>query len=616
MDKNNWIGYALIVAILIGFSWWNRPSEEQLARQKHYRDSVAAAQAAALERAQQELPILSEAGEEQTAEVVAKPVREEEQVVLENEQVRLTLSSKGGRVVRAELKQYKSYGDTVNDLSLFRGQESSIDMVFAGKRGPIHSAEQDFDIIRVDSNTVIMRMQSEREGSYIDLSYTLPENEYMTTLTIRAHQMDSILDTNIKDIDLAWMQRIPQHEHGRDFENRYAQLQYRTVGNDIEKLNEREYSAIRESGRIRWIAYKDQFFSTVMIAEGGFNSSMLKSTPLRKETRYIKEYSTKATIDFDPMGTDATVLHVYYGPNHYKTLKAYNQTLDNPELEELVPLGWSLISWVNYLIVIPLFDLFNGWGLSIGLVILLLTLCIKLIVLPFVYKSYRSTAKMRVLRPQLEELNQRYPKPEQMQEKQMATMNLYNRAGVSPMSGCLPMLLQMPILMAVFWFFPTAIELRGKGFLWADDLSTYDDIIHWSYNLPLIGDHLSLFCVLFTVVNIAYTYINMQQQATASDPNMKMMKYMMYAMPLMFFFWFNDYPAGLSYYYLLSLFITIMQMMFFRWTTDDAKLLEQMQRNAAKRASKPKSRFMQKLEEMQREQQRIAREQAKKAGRR
>ena len=265
------------------------------------------------------------------------------------------------------------------------------------------------------------------------------------------------------------------------------------------------------------------------------------------------------------------------------------------------------------LIVIPLFDLFMRWGLNIGLVIILLTLVIKLIILPFVFASYKSSAKMKALRPQLNEINEKYP-AEKMAERQRATMELYRQAGVSPMSGCLPMLFQFPVLMAMFWFFPAAIELRGRSFLWADDLSTYDSVINFGTSIPFLGDHLSLFCLLMTFANIGYTYVTMQSQNT--DPNMKFMKYIMYAMPVMFLFIFNDYAAGLSFYYLVSLFITILQTMIFRWTLNDEKMLAEIEANKKKRAGKPKSRFMQRLEEMQREQERLARERAKKAARR
>ena len=316
---------------------------------------------------------------------------------------------------------------------------------------------------------------------------------------------------------------------------------------------------------------------------------------------------------FDLTGKTETGFRFYCGPNHYHTLKAYDEGAakeDKLNLNKLVPLGWKIVSWINVILVIPMFDLFSSWGLHIGIVILLMTIVIKLIILPFVFVSYKSSAKMRALKPQIDAINEKFP-AEKMQERQQATMQLYQQAGVNPMSGCLPMLFQFPVLMAMFWFLPTAIELRGKSLLWAPDLSTYDAILHWNFNIPLLGDHLSLFCLLMTIANFGYTYVTMQSQAT--DPNMKFMKYMMYAMPLMFLFIFNDYAAGLSYYYLLSLFITIMQTMIFRWALDDEKMLKEMEENKKKKAGKPKSGFMQRLENMQREQQRLAREQAKAA---
>jgi YidC/Oxa1 family membrane protein insertase len=300
------------------------------------------------------------------------------------------------------------------------------------------------------------------------------------------------------------------------------------------------------------------------------------------------------------------------GPNHYNTLRAYDNGVDKNDrlyLKELVPLGWKMVSWINKVFVIPLFDLLSARKLNIGLIILLITIAIKVIILPFVFASYKSSAKMRVLKPQIDEINEKYP-PEKMQERQQATMALYNRAGVNPMSGCLPLLFQMPVVMAVFWFFPTAIELRGQSFLWAEDLSTYDTILSWNTAIPFLGDHLSLFCLLMTVVNIAYTYINMQSQSMGND--MKLMKWMMYFMPFMFLFIFNDYPAGLSFYYFVSLLLTIIQTMMFRLAIDDKKLLEQMEKNAQKNVGKKKSGWMERLEKMQREQQQMMRENAKK----
>jgi YidC/Oxa1 family membrane protein insertase len=423
--------------------------------------------------------------------------------------------------------------------------------------------------------------------------------------------MQTALAQNINSLEMAWQQLIPQQEKGRTFEERYSQLQYMLVGGDIEKLSESKDDSEKESARVRWVGYKDQFFSTVLIADDAFTSSEFESIVQAKHSGYIKQYTTHTSVPFDITGKQATGMRFYLGPNHYHTLKAYDDDVARDErlhLNELVPLGWKIVSWINTILVIPMFDLFTSWGLHIGIVILLMTLVIKLIILPFVFVSFKSSAKMRALKPQIDAINEKYP-AEKMQERQAATMQLYQQAGVNPMSGCLPMLFQFPVLMAMFWFLPTAIELRGKSLFWAEDLSTYDAVFQWGFEIPFLGDHLSLFCLLMTIVNVVYTYITMQSQAT--DPNMKFMKYMMYAMPVMFLFIFNDYAAGLSYYYLVSLFFTILQTMIFRWTLNDKKMLEEIEKNKKNKAGKPKSGFMKRLEEMQREQQRLAREQAK-----
>ena len=629
----------LIAAIIVGFSMINRPSKEEIAERQRVSDSLALVRQMEREAQQLSAAISSQqsavsdqqaAGSEQLSdEELAGRMQaaygdfapsaqgDEDFVSLENERVRLTFTTKGGRLYRAELKEYKAYGDTINDLHLFTGEESNMAFTLITANNRIISTQNlYFEPIQKDS-VLTMRLKSAQEDAYLDFVYTLPAGEYMWNFDIVPHNMERVLAQNVSTIEMQWRQKVPQQEKGRKFEERYAQLQYMDISGDIDNLSEQKSDRQKEAGKLRWIAYKDQFFSTVLISEDGFSSSELESTPQNKYSGYIKEYNTTTALNFDLR--EPVRLRFYTGPNHYNTLKAYDKGLekqDRLQLKSLVPLGWKIVSWVNVILVIPMFDLFSSWGLSIGLIILLMTIVIKLIILPFVFKSYQSTAKMRVLKPQIDEINAKFP-PEKMQERQQATMALYQRAGVNPMGGCLPMLFQMPVVMAMFWFFPTAIELRGKSFLWADDLSTYDSIISWSTPIPLLGDHLSLFCILFSIVNIAYTYITMQTQATGNDPSQKMMKWMMYLMPLMFFFIFNDYAAGLSYYYLLALFFSIMQTMIFRWTTDDQKILAEMEANAKKKAAaKPQSGLAARLQKMQQEQLRQAREQAKQQAKR
>ena len=635
MDKNTWIGFALIAAIIVGFSFLNRPSQEELAERKRVQDSIALVQAAEWEAKQKSAQIAEQLQAAQTAntttpEVLAEQIAnlygpfapatqgQEGLITLENSKIKIAIDRRGGRIAKAELKEYKAYGDSVNPLCLFQNDESSLSFTLLTNTTRI-LATRDLYFSEVSQTTdaegstiLTMRLNTNIEDCYLDFVYTLPADDYMVGMSIQPHNMQLALAPNMASIEMQWNQLIPQQEKGRKFEEKYAQLQYMFVGGDIEKLSEVKADRQKESARIKWIGYKDQFFSTVMIAEDGFESSEMESALAGAHTRYIKEYKTKASLPLDITGKSTTDLRYYFGPNHYNTLKAYDKDVESAEklhLNELVPLGWKIVAWINKILVIPMFDLFMSWGLHIGIVILLMTLVIKLILLPFVFASNKSTAKMRVLKPQLDEINAKYP-PEKMQERQQATMALYQKAGVSPMSGCLPMLFQFPVLMAMFWFLPTAIELRGQSLFWADDLSTYDAIITWSTPIPIFGTHLSLFCLIMTVVNIVYTHITMQTQSGGQE--MKMMRWMMYLMPLMFLFFFNDYAAGLSYYYFISLLFTILQTMIFRWAVDDKKVLAEMEANAKKKGSQKKSGFAARLEAMQREQQRLAREQAKK----
>ena len=612
MDKNTWIGFLLIAAIIVGFTMLNRPSKEELAERQRVQDSINLVRMAEREaqRLSDSLQLVAGEALEQPVQTVsheqqqerlqaaygtfAQAAQGEEQfVTLANEHLRVTLSTLGGRIEKAELLEYRASGDSLNPLCLFRGDESAFALTLITANNRILQTSNLYftPLPSEQPDKAVLRLSTASEDAWIDFVYELTDN-YMIHLSMEPHNMQTELAQNVNSLELQWRQLIPQQEQGRKFEERYAQLQYMLVGGDMEKLSESKDDSAKESARVKWIGYKDQFFSTVLIADDAFSSSQFASTPQSKHSGYIKEYATHTSVPFDLTGKTPTGFRWYLGPNHYHTLKAYDNDVAKDErlhLNKLVPLGWKIVSWINVYLVIPMFDLFTSWGLHIGIVILLMTIVIKLIILPFVFVSYKSSAKMRALKPQIDEINAKYP-AEKMQERQQATMQLYQQAGVSPMSGCLPMLFQFPVLMAMFWFLPTAIELRGKSLWWAQDLSTYDAVFHWSVNIPLLGDHLSLFCLLMTICNIGYTYITMQSQAT--DPNMKFMKYMMYAMPLMFLFNFNDYAAGLSYYYLLSLFITILQTMIFRWTLDDKKMLAEMEENKKKKAGKPKSGFL------------------------
>ncbi len=628
MDKNTVIGLVLILGIIVGFSWLNRPSEEQLAAQQRYRDSI---QKVELEKAQQavlleELQRQREAADTAVSADVAQKLfgvfanaatGNEEFLTLENELLKLVFTTKGGRVYSAELKDYKTYDSL--PLVLFDADESALDFTFLTSNNRVlHTNNFYFEptITKTEAaQTLSMRLMVAAD-KFLEFNYVLPNEEYKVDFTICAHNMQDCLDLNSNSLEMLWQGKLKQQEKGRKFEARYATLNFKYTSDDVEYLSESSNDEKKLSNKVQWIAFKDQFFSTVMVANESFTSTTLTSE-IEDNLDYLKNYKAEASVGFDPTGKTSTTLSYLFIPNKFQTLKQYDKLYEastgaDMQLRELLPLGWSLFRWINEYLIIPIFNFFGKYISNYGIIILLLTLVVKLIILPFTFKSYISTAKMRVLKPQIDEINAKFP-PEKAMERQQATMKLYQRVGVSPMSGCLPMLFQMPILFAMFMFFPTCIELRQQSFLWAKDLASYDAIVSWDAYIPLItpyfGNHISLFCLLMTVTNIIYTKINMSSQAGAAD-QMKVMKWMMYLMPVMFMFIFNDYASGLSYYYFISLLITILQTYLFRLFIDEDKLLKKLEENKKKPVKK--SGFMARLEEAQRAQQKAMREQMKK----
>lgn len=627
MDKNTVIGLVLIFAIIVGFSWFNRPSEEQIAAQQRYRDSI---QKVELERAQQAALVEALKQQEQTDTAIdanmatkafgvfaASAVGNEQFVELENDLLKLVFTTKGGRVYSAELKEYKTHDSL--PLILFDKDESALDFTFFSSNNRVLHTNNFYFEPQITTTEKGKRLQMRltlEEDKYLEFSYLLLDNEYKVDVSIAAHNLNDVLDNNSNSLEMVWKSKLKQQEKGRKFEARYATLNYKFTSDDVEYLSESKDDSKQLSNKIQWIAFKDQFFSTVLIADQSFTSTTL-SSKISDNVDYLKNYQAEASLSFDPTGKSATTLSYLFIPNKYQTLKKYDkqyesETGNNMQFRQLLPMGWTLFRWINEYLIIPVFNFIGKYISNYGIVILLLTIVVKLIILPFTYKSYLSSAKMRVLKPQIDEINAKYP-PEKAMERQQATMNLYNRVGVSPMSGCLPMLLQMPILFAMFMFFPTCIELRQQSFLWAKDLASYDAIFEWSTYIPIItpyfGNHISLFCLLMTITNIVYTKINMSSQAGAAD-QMKVMKWMMYLMPVMFMFIFNDYASGLSYYYFVSLLLTILQTYLFRLFIDEEKLLKKLEAN--KKKPMKKSGFMARLEEAQRQQQKAMREQMKK----
>lgn len=615
MDKNTLIGFGLIGAVLVGFSILSRPNQEEIAQMKRYQDSIAVVQQEAAKKAemQAKLSATSEPSIQaaDTSALFYNSMQGKESfTTIENAVVKLTFSNKGGRIYSATLKDYN--GQNKEPLVLFNGNDASLNFTFYNKKGAIDTEDLFFTPVNVSDTTVTMRLVAD-SASYIDFNYALNNDSYLMNFTIQAVNMRNKLSSSINYVDIDWKQRARQIEKGFKFEERYSTLTYKFSGDDTDELSGAK--DVKESipGRLDWIAFKNQFFSSVFIAEQDFEQSELTSVPQREGSGYLKNYSAKMNTFFDPSGKESTNMLFYFGPNKYKTLTALDKDrIDGKDLElnQLVPLGWSFLRWINRWFTIPLFDWLSGWGWNMGIVLLIMTIIVKLIVFPFTYKSYLSSAKMRVLKPQIEIINKKYPKQEDAMKKQQETMALYSKYGVSPMGGCLPMILQMPIFFALFMFVPTAIELRQQSFLWASDLSTYDALITWNAHIPFIGNHLSLFCLLFSITNILNTMYTMKQQDTGQS--MPGMKIMMYAMPVMFIFILNDYASGLNYYYFISALISIIIMIVLKKTVSDEKILAQLEANMKNPKKKKKSGFMARMEAMQKEQERLAKEREKK----
>ena len=611
MDKNTITGLVLIALLLIGFSWYSRPSEEQLQAQQHYYDSIAQVQKREAELKQKAEAALAnerqlKAATDSTALFFAARQGEEKQFTIENDLIRLTVDSKGGRIASATIKNYMEQ-DKVTPVSLFSGNDASMNFLFYNQRETIQTADYIFTPVAQTDTTLTMRLQADAT-SYIDLTYTLQPGSYLVQIALQAVGMADKLSNGKQSVDIEWQQRARQIEKGYTYENRLAELTYKLYDEGTETLSAASNEEKEVAEPLNWIAFKNQFFSAVLISDAKFTQSKLSSQMESQGSGYIKSYRAEMSTPFDPTGAQPTLLNFYLGPNHYKTLSALDRGRDHDwDLNKLVYLGWPIIRWVNLIFTINLFDWLTGWGLSMGIVLLLMTLIVKIIIYPTTWKTYISSAKMRVLKPKIDAINQKYPKQEDAMKKQQEVMALYSQYGVSPMGGCLPMLIQMPVIMALFFFVPSAIELRQQSFLWADDLSTYDALITFPH-IPFLGDHVSIFCLLMTLTTILNTKYMMQQQDNGANPQMAAMKWMQYLMPLMFFFILNDYPAGLNYYYFLSTLIGVVTTIVMRRTTDEAKLLAQLEANKKDPKKMKKTGFAARLEAMQKQQEELMRQ--------
>ncbi len=610
MDKNTITGFVLIAALLIGFSWWNKPSEEEIAQQRT-QDSIANVEKkkaeqmlAAKKRAEQAKAIT-----DTTASFHSALEGTSEKVVLKNSKLELTFNTKGATVEKAVIKNFKDRKGNA-DVTLFEGNDQQLKFMLSGKETNLVTSDMFFSATNITDSTVVFSAQADA-GKKLSISYRLG-NDYLLHTSIQVEGMAGMFAPNCNTMDIEWTDKCRQQEKGYTFENRYASLTYHLTEGGTDYLNEgKEIADETVEDNIDWVAFKNQFFSTVMIAKQDLGKdAKMTSIPQEKGSGYLKQYAAKMKTQFDPTGKQPTELEFYYGPNDFRLLQKVEKESSfgkSLQLERLVYLGWPLFRIINRWFTLYVFDGLTSLNINMGIVLILITMLLKFITFPLVKKSYMSSAKMRVLKPKLDAATKQYDKPEDQMMKQQAMMAEYSKYGVSPLSGCLPMLIQMPIWIAMFNFVPNAIQLRGESFLWISDLSTYDPIIEWNTNLWLIGDHLSLTCILFCVANVLYSFMTMRQQRDQmvgqQAEQMKAMQWMMYLMPVMFFFMFNDYSAGLNFYYFISLFFSAAIMWTLRKTTNDDKLLAILEAKYKENKNNPKkpSGFAARLEAMQKQ---------------
>ena len=609
-----------MAAVLIGYGIWSQPSAEQKAAQKR-QDSIenvarVKAENAAKLAAQQKTAQAKAAAEADTTALFHAALKgNATNVVLKNNDVELTLNTKGGVVTKAVIKNFDDRNGN-NYVTLFDDKTQSLNFAMAAKTVNINTADLYFTPSNQTDSTVTMTAAA-GNGKSLVINYVLGK-DYMLHTQIQAVGLGNDFSPSTDRMDVQWKELARQQERGFTFENRYASLTYHKTDGGTDYLSEAKSvtdEAIEE--KIDWVAFKNQFFSAVMIAKNDFaENASLSSIPQEKGSGYLKQYEAKMKTFFDPSGNTPSEFDFYFGPNDFRLLNRvekecqFNKDL---EMQRLVYLGWPLFRIINRWFTIYVFDFLTGLNINMGIVLILITLLLKIITYPMVKKSYMSSAKMRVLKPKLEEATKHLNKPEDQMQKQQAMMAEYAKYGVSPLSGCLPMLIQMPIWIAMFNFVPNAIQLRGESFLWIKDLSTYDPILEWNTNLWLIGDHLSLTCILFCVANILYSLMTMRQQRDQmvgqQAEQMKMMQWMMFLMPVMFFFMFNDYSAGLNFYYFISLFFSAAIMWTLRKTTNDDKLLAILEKKYEENKNNPKklSGLAARLQAMQEQQQELQR---------
>ncbi len=656
MDKKTIIGLVLIFAVMTAWMYMVQPSEEEKAEIKRKQDSVLAAQIKANEKAEKATPnTLTKQEELKNTIAVAKlqdsiaveaqkeledyfgafsqaALNPEKHLFVENDLFRIEFNTLGGKIEQVYLSEYKTYyqdsvrfftkGGNNYGLNLSLGQRllQTEDLnfeIFVNNKA--YKENTPIKIKGEDSLVIGMRIYANqidslvKDVSYLEYRYTLKGNDYRVGFDIIAHNLNNII-TDRNNLEFVWNSKLRMKEKDGSVENKSTSVYY-LLKDEVEYLKENGVDDKKEENGvpIKWISYKQQFFSTALISnsgEGFISSTMQSQTEKGQKDNYLRTMSSNISIPYDHEKNHYVYdMEFFFGPNKYAVISDYNM-----QMEEIIPLGWGffLLQWINRFVIIPVFDFLQSFGWSMGLIILVLTILVKLVLFPLAYKQFASTAKMKVIAPEVQKINEKYPKQEQAMQKQQAIMNLYKRAGIKPMAGCLPMLIQFPILIAMFRFFPASIELRQQSFLWADDLSTYDSIINLPFNIPFYGSHVSLFCLLMTVAQLIYTHISMKQQAQTQT--MPGMKFMMYFMPIMMLFIFNSFSSALNYYYFISLCFTFLQMFIIRKTIDDKKVLQRLEANAKKPLKK--SKWQQRIEALEKQNQAILEERKKQQQRR
>ncbi|KAA2371490.1 membrane protein insertase YidC [Alistipes shahii] len=639
MDKKSIIGIAVVAVLFLGFAYFNSQQQKEYLEQKAayeaYVDSVAAAARAAAPVAdslasgngvQAEVAAAEAAAavRERQVETLGESLTaareaEAEEFIVENDVMAVLFSTRGGQIKGVTLKDYTQYGPRGKrdrKIEMMDPATARFGLSFYLKNGlknvPVNTLDYVFTAQPVvgesdGAKSVVMRLPV-AEGAYLEYRYLIydteaPERDYLVDFDVRLVNMAPEM-ANQTQIQIDWANTTFQNEKGFQNENMYTTLSYRFPDEtSIEELGMSEGAKSKNiSTQVNWVAFKQQFFSSVFIAPDNVSYANLAFDTAAPESSLLKTFTAQMGVPYTPQ-TEGYDFAFYFGPNKYSILKKIGEPGGaDIYLERLVPLGWGIFGWVNRWCVIPVFDFLRNYIGSFGIIIFILVLLVKLVISPLTYKSYVSMAKMRLVKPQIDELAKKYPKPEDAMKKQQATMELYKKAGINPMGGCIPMLIQMPILIAMFRFFPASIELREQPFLWADDLSSYDSIVNLPFSIPFYGDHVSLFALLMAVSLFGYSWFNYQQTAS-SQPQMAGMKFMMvYMMPIMMLFWFNSYSSGLCYYYLLSNIFTIGQTLVIRRMVDDNKIHAIMQANAAKKSKGKKSKFQQRYEELMRQQ--------------